>query len=66
MTHSQYLAALAKLGLPPYGQATCKALGLKPRQIARLAKGDAEVTDTLALLLRMYLKHGCHINADRH
>ncbi len=62
MTTAEYLAALHKLGLPPYGQATCEALGLRPRQVARLAK-DAAVTKTLELLLTMYLKHG--INWER-
>jgi plasmid maintenance system antidote protein VapI len=58
MTTAQYLAALRKLGLPPYGKATCEALGLRPRQIARMASGESDVTETVALLLRMYLRHG--------
>jgi hypothetical protein len=58
MTPQQYLAALRKLGLPPYGQATCAALGLRPRQIARMASGESPVKATVALLLRMYLRHG--------
>ena len=58
MTTAQYLAALRKLGLAPYGKATCEALGLRPRQIARLASGESDVTATVEKLLRMYLKHG--------
>jgi hypothetical protein len=57
MTTAEYLTALHKLGLPPYGKATCMALGMSPRGIARMAAGE-NVTATVALLLRMYLRHG--------
>lgn len=57
MTTRQYLAALKKLGLTPSGQATAVALGLSLRQCQRIAAGDP-VPDTLAKLLRMYLRHG--------
>jgi hypothetical protein len=57
MTTAEYLAALQKLGLPPYGKATCAALGMSPRAIARMAAGE-NVTETVALLLRMYLRYG--------
>lgn len=54
MTTAEYLKILARLGLPPYGQATREALGLSERQIARLAKGNTLVTPTLERLLRCY------------
>ena len=57
MTTQDYLAALATLELPPHGKATGDALGLKPRQLARLAAGQP-VTPMLAKLLAMYLRHG--------
>jgi hypothetical protein len=57
MTTSEYLAALRALNLSPYGKATCEALGMSPRAIARMAAGGT-VTTTVALLLRMYLRHG--------
>ena len=58
MTNKQYLDALKKLGLTPSGKATARALGLSLRQCQRIAAGDCEVPETVALLLRMYLKHG--------
>jgi hypothetical protein len=57
MNTNEYLAALSKLGLPPYGKATCSLLGMSPRAIARMATGGT-VTQTVALLLRMYLRFG--------
>jgi hypothetical protein len=58
MTTAQYLKALRQLGLSPYGEETRAALGLQKRQIARLATGGAKPTQTLKLLLEMYLKFG--------
>ena len=58
MTNKQYLDALKKLGLTPSGKATARALGLSLRQCQRIAAGDCDVPETVALLLRMYLKHG--------
>ncbi len=57
MTTTEYLEALRKLGLSPYGKGTCKALGMSPRAIARMAAG-ATITPTVAILLQMYLRHG--------
>lgn len=54
MTTAEYLEILARLGLPPYGQATCEALGLSERHIARLAQGNQPVTPMLERLLRCY------------
>ena len=58
MTQKQYLAALKALGLTPAGKATATALGLTLRQCQNLANGHSPIGGTLALLLRMYLKHG--------
>ena len=57
MTTAQYLEALRKLGLSPYGKATQEALGMSPRAIARMAAGGT-VTKTVELLVQMYLRHG--------
>ncbi len=57
MTTPQYLEALHKLGLSPYGKTTCIALGMSPRAIARMASGGT-ITLTVALLLKMYLRWG--------
>lgn len=57
MTNKQYLDALKKLGLTPAGKPTAKALGLSIRQIQRIKAGQ-DVPETVAKLLRMYLKHG--------
>ena len=57
MTTKQYLAALNQLGLTPYARATQVALGLSARQLARLATGE-NITQPIALLLAMYLRHG--------
>ncbi len=57
MNTAQYLEALERLGLSPYGKGTCKALGMSPRAIARMATGGT-VTPTVAILLQMYLRHG--------
>lgn len=65
MTTDQYLAALAKLGLPPYGKATCEALGMSLRAIAGMASGERNVTKTVALLLRMYLRYGVFSSVPR-
>jgi hypothetical protein len=58
MTTDEYLATLDKLGLAPYAQSTCEALGLGQAQIARLANGEARPTRTLIKLLRLYLRFG--------
>lgn len=58
MTTKQYLAALKKLRLTPSGKATGAALGLTVRQCQRYAAGDQAIPPTVALLLRMYLRHG--------
>lgn len=47
----KYLRHLATLELPPHGKATQFALGLKPRQLARLAAGTTEPSATLIRLL---------------
>lgn len=58
IANKKYLAALEQLGLGSSGQATAAALGLKIRQVQRIAAGDREVPETVSLLLDMYLKHG--------
>ena len=58
MTKKQYLDSLKKLGLTPYSKATMAALGLKMRQLTRYASGTSKPTQTIELLLAMYLKHG--------
>lgn len=58
MTHDEYLDTLEKLGLAPYGQSTCEALGLGAASVARLAAGDQRISRTLVKLLRMYLRFG--------
>jgi hypothetical protein len=57
MTTKQYLAALKRLGLTPASKRTAAALGLTVRQCQRLAAGG-NVSDSVALLLAMYLRHG--------
>jgi hypothetical protein len=64
MTTAEYINALHKLGLPPYGKATYEALGMSPRAIARMATGGT-VTKTVELLLRMYLKRPSDIPRTR-
>lgn len=58
MTHDEYLETLDKLGLAPYAQSTCEALGLEPRQVARLANGKQRPSRMLIKLLRIYLRFG--------
>lgn len=58
MTNKQYLDALKKLRLTPASKKTADAIGLKLRQCQRIAAGDAAVPETVAKLLRMYVKHG--------
>jgi hypothetical protein len=58
MTTAQYLKALRQLGLSPHAESTREALGLQKRQLARLAAGVTKPTQTLKLLLEMYLKFG--------
>jgi hypothetical protein len=56
MTKAEYMKALAKLKLTPYGAA--KLLGISLRQSHRYAAGDQPVKETVAILLDMYLRHG--------
>jgi len=58
MTTKHYLLALEKLGLTPSGLATCRALGLKIRAVQRMGAGEVRIPGPVALLLRMYVKHG--------
>lgn len=58
MTTKQYLSALKQLGLTRASKATAAALGVTVRQCQRYADGDQDVPETVALLLRMYLRHG--------
>jgi hypothetical protein len=58
MTKTQYLAALRKLDLGKASQLTAYLLGLSVRHCQRIAAGDAEVPDTVAMLLAMYCRHG--------
>lgn len=58
MTTAQYLKTLKQLGLSPYSLETREVLGLKKTQLARLASGVTKPTQTLKLLLEMYLRHG--------
>ena len=58
MTRNQYLAALKKLGLGRASKRTAELLGVSVRHIQRMSLGEQDVTDTIALLLEMYLKHG--------
>lgn len=55
-TAAQYMAALSKLSLTPYGAA--RLLGISLRQSHRYASGEQPVKKTVALLLTMYLRHG--------
>ena len=57
MSTTDYLHALQQLGLTRAGKQTAAALGLGIRQLIRLAQG-APVNDTVALLLKCYLRHG--------
>jgi hypothetical protein len=58
LSTKQYHYCLQRLKLPPYGLATGVALGLRPRQLARLASGTVKPTAMLSLLLRAYLHNG--------
>lgn len=58
MTNLQYLKALRRLNLRPYGQETQRALGLSRRQLARLSAGAQDVPATLERLLTVYVLHG--------
>ena len=58
MTKAEYLRALEKLKLSPYGVETAAALGMSVDGIAKLARGATTVRPTLEKLLRMYLRFG--------
>lgn len=58
MNSKQYLAALRRLGLTKASQHTAARLGLSVGQCQKIAAGRAPVTEQLALLLAMYLRHG--------
>jgi plasmid maintenance system antidote protein VapI len=58
MTTAEYLDALQKLGLSPYGEATAEVLGVSIPTLARLAVGKRQVSRPLALLIRLYLRFG--------
>ena len=58
MTPTQYLAALDKLGWTT--QQAAQYLGIGWRQSFRYAAGDQPISESVALLLRMYLKHGAN------
>lgn len=58
MTVEAYLNALARLHLAPTSKVTAAALGLTVRHLANLKAGVHPVPAPVALLLRMYLKHG--------
>jgi len=58
MSAAQYRAALKQLGLTSSSQRTAAALGMAIRNCQRVHAGDTPVPKTVALLLRMYLKHG--------
>lgn len=51
MTTKQYLAALKRLGLAPYGKATAAALGVTVRSLSNYASGDHPIPATVARLL---------------
>ena len=51
MTTKQYLEILHQLDLAPYGVKASQALGLKMRQLARLAAGTTKPSPMLARLL---------------
>jgi len=56
MSTREFNAALAQLGLSPYGAAAW--LGVSIRQSHRYASGEQPVALPVALLLRFYLEHG--------
>jgi hypothetical protein len=56
MTTEYYLRSLKTLGLAPFGVATRTALGLKHRQLARLAGGTTVPSPTLWRLLEALIK----------
>lgn len=56
MTATQYLNALSKLKLTPYGAA--KVLGISLSQSHKYARGESPVKETVAKLLACYLAHG--------
>lgn len=58
MTVEQYLKALRRLRLTPAGKPTAQALGLSIRQLMRISSGESKVPEPVAILLRMYLRHG--------
>lgn len=58
MTKTEYLKALAKLGLTPASKATADYLGLSVRQCIRISQGHSPVPMPVALLLQMYLECG--------
>jgi hypothetical protein len=58
MTQKEYLRALKRLSLSPASKRTAQVLGVGLRQLARYSAGDAQIPQTLELLLEMYLRHG--------
>jgi hypothetical protein len=56
MTAEEFDRALKRLGLSVY--AARVPLGVSLRQAQRYSSGDTPIPATVALLLRMYLKHG--------
>jgi plasmid maintenance system antidote protein VapI len=58
MTHHQFVRALNALELGHASQRTAALLGVKVRQLNKLKTGKQKVSETMALLLNMYRKHG--------
>lgn len=58
MTPQAYLNALQRLDLRPASKATARVLGLTVRHIQKFKSGDSPIPPPVALLLRMYLRHG--------
>lgn len=56
MTHTQFRAAIAKLGLSQERAGIW--LGLSPRQGQRYASGEAAIPEPVAKLLRLMLRLG--------
>jgi len=58
MTPEEYRKALERLDLTVASKATATALGMTIRHAQRVAAGTRAVHPAVALLLRMYLRHG--------
>lgn len=56
MTPTEYLAALARLGLSPASQATARALGVTVRQAQRYASGVTPVPKMVEIVLGHMLR----------